>query len=134
MNETPEYRERFPGVEIIPDIYNKHRTRAFSAYQKERTIIECMEDVLWDMDTWDCIGVVVKDGEHWWDCKKYYNRDEIVSLLFDKSLSRYVTKFDIERLEHDKFILWVKLHSLTNGLETNLGADLIEYIGDMIGE
>ena len=135
MNQTQEYRDRFPGIEPKEDMTKTYRIRSFSSYQKERTVIECMEDTLWDMDIWDCECVVVKDGDHWWNAHRFYRRDDLVSILFEKSLSMYVTKFQVERKAHDKFILYVKLHDLTKDVKTtNLGADLIEYIGNMVEE
>lgn len=135
MNQTQEYRDRFPGIEPKEDMTKTYRIRSFSSYQKERTVIECMEDTLWDMDIWDCECVVVKSGEHWWDAHRFYRRDALVSILFESSLAMYVTKFQVERKAHDKFILHLKLHELTKDVKTtNLGADLIEYIGNMVEE
>ena len=133
MNQTQEYRERFPGIEPKEDMTKTCRIRSFSSYQKERTIIECMEDTLFDMDTWDCECVVVKDGEHWWDAHVFCTKDAIASVLFESSLAKYVTKFQVDRKANDKFILRVKLHELTRDVKnTNIGPDLIEYIGRMV--
>ena len=132
MNQTQAYRERFPGVEIIPTTYygelTRRQSRAFSAYQSESKVVECIKDAIKDMDGWKCDCVVVKTGEHWWDAHRHYGRDAIVSTLFDQSLKGYVTKFDIERKEKCLFTLWLKVHSLSKGVETNIGPDLVEYI------
>ena len=134
MNQAQEYRDRFPGIEVKDDPAMSRRTRSFSSYQKERTIIECMEDALWDLDIWDCECVVFQTGEHWWNTHRYYTRDAIVSTLFDQSLKGYVTKFVIELKAHDRFVVWLKIHELTPGLDTNIGPNLVEYIGDMVSE
>lgn len=134
MNQAQEYRDRFPGIEVKDDLALARRTRSFSSYQKERTIIECMGDALWDMDSWDCECVVFQTGEHWWNTHIHYTRDAIVSTLFDQSLKGYVTKFVIERKSHYRFVVWLKIHELTPGLDTNIGSNLVEYIGDMVSE
>ena len=132
MNQTQINRERFPGIEVNDDLMLARRSRSFSCYQKEKTIIECMKDTLSDMDMWECQCVVVKDGEHWWDMHRFYNRDAIVSVLFDFSLAKYITKFEIVRKVNDKFDICVKVHDLTNDLNTNIGPDLIEFVGSFL--
>ena len=140
MNETQANREQFPGIEFKDDfgveyvnsMTHRLRSRIFSAYQSESQIIECMKYTLSDMGNWKCNCVAIKYGDSWWDKSQYYNKDSAVGILFEDSLARYITKFDIERnFGHDTFILTIKVHELTPNVETNIGPNLLEYIASL---
>lgn len=131
MNQTQAFRQKFPGIEVkdnpfIPNV----RKRCFTAYQTEANVIRCLKDALSDMDNWKCNILHVKHGEHWWDCDKFSNKGAALCAMFEHSLARYITKFSVERNTGNMFELWFKVHDL-GGLDTNIGPDLVEYIGSL---
>lgn len=138
---------KFPGVEFKEDCAQSYksdpiwhmRTMIFSDWQCESNVIGCIKDATSDLKNWNLTCVVLKSGEHWWDCQSCFNIDKVASELFDYSLSKHVTKVSIQRafvLESDKpgYELWLKVMELDKGMDTNIGADLISYISNVFGK
>ena len=138
MNQSQENKERFPGIEFQnveyllgqanPIRYN----RIFSAYQCEPKVIECMKDTL------TCIGenrldsVEIRYDETWWDGSKYFNKDDVVGILFDYSLAWYITRFSVVNRSDNCYEIQIKVHVLDhNQSKTNIGLNLIEYIASL---
>ena len=143
MNKTQSNREQFPGIEFKDDNAQAYRceptwrlrSRVFSSYQNESNLLECLKYTLSDIQGWKCKKIVVKYGGSWYDCCKYYCKDDIVGVLFDYSMSKYITKFDVSRVfnieNQGEFELWLKVHDLTPNVETNIGPNLLEYIATL---
>lgn len=126
--------DRFPGIEFKDDVPGWHGcSRIFSTWQGESKVLDCLKYSLSDIMDKRCLCVVVKRGEHWWNCDKYYSGDQAVSALFGDSLSKYITKFDIDRsIDSNTFKLWIKLKEIgDSGVSTNIGPDLLEYIASL---
>ena len=132
--------DRFPGIEfqdinyLLPDrIKSIKYNRIFSTYQCEPKVIECMKDTLAHIGESCLLVVEIRYGEAWWDSSKYYNKDDVMGRLFDDSLAWYITRFSMLNRTDNCFEIQIKVHELDPGLETNIGPNLVEYIGSLFG-
>ena len=122
-NKFLDIELQFPGIEFKEEMRNlppcdsvwARRSVICSTYQDERQLLRCF---------------------------KHFNKDDAIGVLFEDSLSRYITKFDVERIFcatlrdftsccPNKFNLWIKLHELSPNLNTNIGPNLLERISAM---
>ena len=133
--------DRFPGIEFKDIEYfvrggdkANRQNIIFSTYQCESKVIECMKDTLAHMGKSRIVSVEIRYGESWWDSSKFYNKDDVLGKLFDDSLGRYITRFSVTKLSDNRFEIQIKVHELDNiQRKTNIGPDLIEYIGSLFG-
>ena len=151
-NRFSDIELQFPGIEFKEEMRNlppcdsvwARRSVICSTYQDERQLLRCFKQVVADLRDWTCEKVIVKYSESWWDCSTYFNKDDAIGALFEDSLSRYITKFDVERIFWsgatlrnfasccpNKFNLCIKLHELPPNLDTNIGPNLLERISAM---
>ena len=133
--------DRFPGIEFKDIDYfiygsgKSHRHNIiFSTYQCESKVIECMKDTLTHMGKSRLVSVEIRHGESWWDRSKFYNKEDVVGRLFEDSLGQYITRFSMTKLSDNRFEIQIKVHELDNiQRKTNIGPDLIEYMGSLFG-
>ena len=141
MNQTQEYRKRFPGIE--PKKVDYHwpggisaieYIRIFSAYQCESKVLECIKDTLTHIGESSLLVVEIKYGDAWWDSSKHYNKDDVVGILFDDSLAWYITRFSVVDRSDNCFEIQIRVHELDHiQRRTNIGPNLLEYIGSLFG-
>lgn len=142
MNQTQEYRKRFPGVEPktvdypLPGLVKSIRyNRIFSTYQCESKVIECMKDTLTCIGESHLLVVEIRYGESWYDGSKFFNKDDVIGQLFDYSLAWYITRFSVMNRSDNCFELQIKVKELDNiQSKTNIGPNLLEYIGSLFGK
>ena len=128
-----EFISKFPGVSRVSESDGALVSLYFLEYQTERQIIECMMDTLRQLlKPEPCHCVVVKTGEEWYDVHRYYKVDEIVSSLFDCSMSKYIIKIGIERHFDGRFNLWLKFRDVEPEHGSNIGPDFIDYVTSMM--
>lgn len=133
--------DRFPGIEFQDANYivrgggnaNMYN-RIFSTYQCESKVLECLKDTLTCIGKSRLVFVEIRHGESWFDSSKHYNKDDAVGKLFDYSLAWYITRFRVQKLSDNHFEIQIKVHELDNIQDqTNIGPDLVEYIGSLFG-
>ena len=128
-----EFISKFPGVSRVSESDGALVSLYFLEYQTERQIIECMMDTLRQLlKPEPCYCVIVKTGEGWQDVHRHYKVDEIVSSLFDCSMSKYIIKIGIERHFDGCFNLWLKFRDIEPGHGSNIGPDFIDYVTSMM--
>lgn len=141
MNQPQYNREQFPGIEFQDIDYHYpisvktiRHNRIFSTYQCESKVIECMKDTLTNIGESRLLVVEIRYGEAWWDSSKFHNKDDVVGQLFDDSLGWYITRFSVMNRSDNCFEIQIKIHELDkNQSKTNIGPDLVEYIGSLFG-
>ena len=128
-----EFISKFPGINRVSEANGDIISLYFLEYQSEQQMIRSIKD------TWDlllrpqpCHAVIVRTGEDWYDVHRYHKSSEIVSSLFDCSLSKYVTKVGIERYFEGYFNLWLEFRDIEPGKNSNVGPDFIEYVASMM--
>ena len=129
-----EFISKFPGIRRVSEANGGITSLYFLEYQSEQQMIGSIKD------TWNlllrpepCHAVILKTGEDWDDVHRHYKSSEVISSLFDCSLSKYVTKVGIERHWEGHFNLWLKFRDIEPGKGSNVGPDFIEYVTSMMG-
>jgi hypothetical protein len=109
----------------------------FTTYQCESDVIRCMKYYTLDgLKPSKCQFIEMLYSDGWWDSSRYTSKDDAMVILFEDSLARYITRIVINIYGDDiyddvEFNIQFKVQELGPGMETNIGPDLIEYIGKL---